>query len=150
MNMRFSCRRPLSIALILGTVAGCGPTIESHGNSPQPERLAQVTPGRTKSDVLALLGTPSTTTVLGGESWFYISTKIQNYAVFPTEEVDRQVIEIDFDSSGTVSRIKKLGLSDGRDVAMVSRTTPTPGQEMNLLQQLLGNIGRFSTTDNKP
>lgn len=33
-------------------------------------------------------------------------------------------------------------LEDGRVVSYASRETPTRGRELNLLEQLLGNIGR--------
>jgi len=33
---------------------------------------------------------------------------------------------------------------DGLSVAVVSNTTPSPGSEASIMQELLGNIGRFS------
>jgi hypothetical protein len=33
-------------------------------------------------------------------------------------------------------------------VDIASRTTPTPGNDTNFLQQLLGNVGRFSPGGN--
>jgi hypothetical protein len=37
------------------------------------------------------------------------------------------------------------GVEDGRIVEPVERTTPTYGQELTVMQQLLGNFGRFNT-----
>ena len=139
-----AARLKIVIALAIG-LAGCSPTIESHGDLPLPDRLAQIDTGRTKSDVLALLGTPSTTFDLGNERWYYVSNQTQEYAIYPIEEVERLVVVIEFDKSGKVSAVRKLGLADGQEVAMVSRTTPTTGQGLSLLGQLIGNVGRFDT-----
>ena len=132
-------------AALLMALAACARNIEPHGDLPLPERLSQVAPGRTKSDVLALLGTPSTTFNLGTERWYYISNQTEAYAIFPIEEVERQVIVVDFDKAGTVTKVSKLSLADGKDVSMVGRETPTSGQGVSVITQLIGNIGRFST-----
>jgi hypothetical protein len=36
-------------------------------------------------------------------------------------------------------------LDDAQQIVPVDDTTPTLGRELGLLQQLLGNIGRFNT-----
>ena len=127
----------------MGGLAACSPQIEPHGDLPQADRLSQIDVGRTKSDVLALLGTPSTTFTMDTERWYYISNQTQEYAWHKIEEVERLVIVIEFDKSGKITTIKKLNLADGKEVAMVDRTTPTSGQGLSILGQLVGNIGRF-------
>ena len=141
-------QRPSRLAVLIAlalSVAACAPTIESHGDLPLPERLAQIEPGRTKSDVLALLGTPSTTFNLDVERWYYVSNQSEEYMYHEIHEIQRLVVVIEFDKGGKVSSMKKLGLADGQDVAMVSRTTPTTGLGLSLFGQLVGNIGRFDT-----
>jgi outer membrane protein assembly factor BamE (lipoprotein component of BamABCDE complex) len=69
---------------------------------------------------------------------------------------DRVVVSISFDRRGVVQDIRELKPSDGQDVGMVSRETPVPGTERNMLQALFGNIGRpglsedASSTMNNP
>lgn len=135
------------IALLAMALASCERNIESHGDLPMPDRLAQVEPGRTKSDVLALLGTPSSTFSIGTERWYYVSNQTESFAIFPIEELERLVIVIDFDKSGKVTQIQKLGLKDGKEIDMASRVTPTAGQNMSILGQMIGNIGRFDNSD---
>jgi outer membrane protein assembly factor BamE (lipoprotein component of BamABCDE complex) len=60
---------------------------------------------------------------------------------------DRVVVAISFDRRGVVQDIRQLRPEDGRDVGMVSRETPVPGTERNLMQALFGNIGRPSLGD---
>ena len=95
--------------------------------------------------MLSLLGTPSTTFEIGTERWYYISNQTEEVAIYPIEEIERLVVVIEFDKGGKVSQVRKLGLADGQEVAMVSRTTPTTGQGLSLLGQLIGNVGRFDT-----
>ncbi|MDR3440836.1 outer membrane protein assembly factor BamE [Telmatospirillum sp.] len=144
MHSRFV--RFLSLVALLGAMTACDPVVDLRGNLPSQERLAEIKPGRfTKQDVTALLGTPASTAVFGDERWYYISSKIETIAFFKPEELERQVIIIDFDRTGTVSDIKKLTLENGKDVQMVARETPSAGRDLNVLEQLLGNIGKFNS-----
>lgn len=132
---------------LLGTATACAPTIDVRGNQPLPEHLAEVKPGHvTKSDVVALIGTPATTSTFSDDHWYYISSKVKTFAFFKPEELERQVIQIDFDKSGTVTKVSKLGLEDGREVDMVARETPTAGKDLTLIEQLIGNVGKFNNT----
>jgi len=140
-------RSRLLLAALLGAgLAACAPTVEPHGYLPQPERLSQVEPGRTKSDVLTVLGTPSTSFNVGTDRWYYISNQTEWRTWHQVEEVSRTIIVIDFDKSGKVTAVRKLTLADGKDVAMIDQETPTSGQRLTVWQQLLGNIGRFENT----
>ncbi len=55
---------------------------------------------------------------------------------------DRRVVAISFNTQGVVSGVRELTEADGREVRTVSRETPVPGTERNLLQSLFGNLGR--------
>ena len=54
---------------------------------------------------------------------------------------------IEFDEQGTVSRIDRHDLNGAREIDLVDRETPTSGNELSVLEQFLGNIGRFNPTD---
>ena len=49
-----------------------------------------------------------------------------------------------FDSQGVLRDVKRLNEDDSRPVDVVTRATPSPGSEASFMQQLLGNVGRFS------
>ena len=146
-------RLPLRSFVVAGICAlaiGCSPIVDTRGNLPSNERLAQVKPGRTRDQVLNLLGTPSSTAAFGDETWYYISNRTETVAFFKPEEVERKVVAIEFDRGGTVTKVRTLGLDEGKQVDLVERETPTAGNEMTLLQQLIGNIGRFPTENTAP
>lgn len=130
------------VAILL--LVACSPDISARGNAPTEDRLGRIEPGaQTRAEVAALLGTPSTTATFDDETWYYISAQTTQTAIFQREELDRRVIAISFDTDGTVKEVRELGLDDGNDVAVVSRETPTLGNELSIIEQLLGNLGRF-------
>lgn len=134
----------IAVSLMLFGIA-CTPVVESRGHLPTEEMLEQVQPGlQTREGVQSLLGSPSSFSVFGNEIWYYISSKEKNFAFYAPEELERKVIAIHFDPAGMVREIKAYGLEDGRAIEPVARVTPTAGSEMSLLQQLLGNLGRFN------
>lgn len=137
---------PLALALALTLAVGaCTPTVDLRGNLPTPENLAQIQAGKTTRDeVQQLLGTPSTTSTFGGESWQYISARTETTAFFKPEVKERKVVSITFDRSGLVKEVVERGLEDGVAVSAVDRETPTAGKELSILEQLVGNIGKFS------
>lgn len=131
-------------ALMLGTAA-CTPSVDVRGNLPTPEVLSQIQVGKTTRDeVQSLLGTPSATATFGDESWQYISSRTETVAFFKPELKDRKAISISFDRNGVVKEMVTRGMNDGITVQSVDRETPTAGKEMNILEQLVGNVGKFA------
>jgi outer membrane protein assembly factor BamE (lipoprotein component of BamABCDE complex) len=139
----FSLR--LTAALAVFGLAACAPTVDQRGNLPEPDQWAQIHPGSTTRDqVEKLLGTPSSTGVFDAQSWYYISRKTKQVAFLDPDVMDQQVYVINFDGRGVVSSIDHKGLKDGRDIEPAPGATPAPGRELTFLEQILGNIGRFT------
>jgi outer membrane protein assembly factor BamE (lipoprotein component of BamABCDE complex) len=114
------------------------------GHAVTPDMLAQVTPGvSTRNDVQAALGSPSHAGTFSDESWYYISSSTRLRPARSLAVRDQKVVAVDFDARGTVREVRQIGEQDMRQVNVVSRETPSPGNERTLLQALFGNIGRF-------
>ena len=97
-----------------------------------------------KEEALALLGTPSTTSTIGGDAWYYIGQKLQRSLAFmPAKMADQNVLAIYFDKTGKVSRIANYGMKDGKLFDFVSRTTPTGGSEPDFLRNMMTGLFRF-------
>lgn len=139
--------KSLFVALIgLSSLAlsGCAKDINARGNLPPEEAFSQLQPGQqTRQDVQLILGTPSTVSSFGDETWYYISAMTTQYAFYSVEEIERNVIALKFDERGILQDIKNYGLEDGEDIQIVERETPTMGREFSLIEQLIGNLGRF-------
>ena len=67
------------------------------GNMPDMEELTEVTPGSDdREDVLNLLGTPSTLSTFEENKWYYIGQKVEQFAFFRPEVLDRRVLVVSF------------------------------------------------------
>ena len=153
MNTKVNLSLLARTAVLVGAalfVSACAKDVHLRGNEPLPESLAELAPGeQTRQDVQALLGTPSTTSVFGGETWYYISAHTTQYAFYPVHELDRTVHVLNFDDRGILTSARVLTLEDGQEIDVSQRTTPTKGREYSLIEQLIGNIGRFGTQSNR-
>ena len=138
----------IAAALALGA---CAKDIDARGNLPTADALTQLAPGeQTRQDVQALLGTPATTAVFDNETWYYISSLTTQYAFYATTELDRTIYAVSFDDRGILKEVKKYDIRDGRPVQIAARDTPTKGREYSVLEQLIGNLGRFSGPQQAP
>ena len=126
-------------------VGGCTPTIDQRGNLPDQDQLALIREGKsTREDVRDLLGTPSSTGSFGAETWYYISAKTKNYAFFSTEILEQKVVAISFKRDGIVEKVREVNAAEAKEVEPVDRTTPTAGKDLGILEQFLGNLGKFN------
>ncbi|MDH3241416.1 MAG: outer membrane protein assembly factor BamE [Alphaproteobacteria bacterium] len=134
----------VALAAALIALAGCAPDVNVRGNAVKIENLEKIKPGtQDRSAVQELLGSPTNVATFSNETWYYISQKDHRIAFSKITPITRQVIAISFDQRGRVQEVKKFSLADARKIDPVDRVTPTPGQEFSLLQQLIGNLGRF-------
>lgn len=138
-------------AVLLGlAVTGCSPVVATRGNLTDPERVAELQPGQSRrDDVVAVLGSPTSVGTFDQNTWYYIGQKTEKIAFFEPDVVERRVVIVKFDDAGTLREVKKLDESNAQEVEMVERTTPTAGREMTFLEQMMGNVGRFSAKDSK-
>lgn len=128
------------------TVTACNAPVKVRGHLPDPETMAKIEPGEHgRSDVVDLLGSPSTASSFRDKTWYYIGSKEEQIAFFKPEVLKRNVFAISFSEGDTVETTRLYTLADGQKIEPVDRITPTPGRDLTLMQQLLGNLGRFNT-----
>jgi outer membrane protein assembly factor BamE (lipoprotein component of BamABCDE complex) len=134
----------LLVAVAVG-MAGCSPTTMRHGHHFQESDIQQVQPGMSQSAVRLALGTPDTTsTVSGGQAYYYISSTTQQTAFMKPTETDRKVLAVYFNPGGTVERVAQYGKKDGKIFDYVKRETPSQARDSGLIGQILRGIGPVS------
>ncbi len=132
----------LAIFLLMST--GCTADITVRGNAVNQDQLTQIQPGiQDRGTVRELLGSPTNIATFGEETWYYITQRDKTVAFSKAKAISRQVVAISFNDAGQVAEIKQYSLADGRKIEPNERQTPTPGQEFSIIEQLLGNLGRF-------
>jgi outer membrane protein assembly factor BamE (lipoprotein component of BamABCDE complex) len=141
----------LALGLLLPALAACSEEVDVRGNLPDAKTIASIKPGQsTRAQVESTLGTPSSVATFDKETWYYIGGRVKTVSFFKPELLERRVIAVRFDKSGVVHDIHQLDAADGKSVALVERETPTKGKELTVLQQLIGNIGRFGGQTSNP
>jgi len=141
-----SKKRKYYASALLGLfLSACSPVIDQRGNRPDEDNVASINPGiDNKQRVYELIGSPSTLSSFDDRTWYYISKKTETLAFLEPEVTEQQILAIRFDDHEIVQDMKIYDESDGTQIAYVDRETPTEGNEYTILQQLLGNIGRFT------
>jgi outer membrane protein assembly factor BamE (lipoprotein component of BamABCDE complex) len=141
-------RLGLAAFAVAGSVALAGCTGETfqRGYVLPEGALEQIPIGASQEQVLLVLGTPSTVATVSGEAFYYISQKAERKISFQrTSVTDQRVIAVYFDHDRKVQRLAEYGLKDGKVFDFISRTTPTSGNDLNLISTIVHNLeGRGS------
>ncbi len=121
------------------------------GNRVDADQLKELVPGTsTKADVTSLIGSPTARATFDDNTWLYVSEVTRSRIGRVQGVVSQQVVKLTFNDQGVLHDVKRLDKDDGVPIAMVSRTTPSPGTEASFFQQLFGNIGRFNAFGQQP
>ncbi len=152
---RLTCRAVFSALLLAGPLltglTGCDlPAfvsfpVQVRGSRVNADQLKELVPGTTtRADVTSLIGSPTAKATFDDNTWIYIS-QLTKPVIAGTQAVeDQRVTVLTFDQAGVLQNIETKTQDDAKPVAVVSRTTPSPGSEASFMQQLLGNVGKFS------
>ena len=144
--------RRLSTALLIASslfIAGCADQIDYRGYLPRGTDVQKIQPGLSKTEVIAIMGSPSTTNTVdgAGDTFYYISSVVKTAAIFAPEVVDREIFAIEFDVDQNVRKLAHYGIEDGKIIDFISRTTPTRGSSTSILRDLFGRLGQFGAPE---
>ncbi len=125
--------------------------MQTHGYLREPDWKEHITPGQTTTEeVRAQLGSPSSQSSFGQDTWYYITSKQETFGFFRPDTRDQDVTRIVFDDNGVVTALDQYTLNNARDITIADKTTPTEGHEMGFMEQMFGNIGRFNAPGTTP
>lgn len=124
--------------------SGCSPTVANRGNMVKDYQMVTINPGvSTKSDVLRAMGSPTTQDPFDENKWFYIGQVTEKNGVLDPKITDERIVMVDFDDTGIVEIIKDVG-GQREDIPFERRKTATSGNEVTIMQQFFGNLGKFN------
>ena len=126
-------------------LASCDSIIDQRGFAATPGSIEKLEIGtQSREDVVRLIGSPSSVATFNPNVWYYISQRQEYFAFLKPAILDQKVMQLSFNETGRLQTIKNYDLNDAKDITMVARITPTAGKELTVLEQILGNVGRFS------
>lgn len=147
---RFALNKPKYLrnacfAAAVFAVTACTPIEAHHGYLPDDEAVERLKPGvHDASSVSQLFGAPITIANFDGETWFYVRRHTERFAFFEEEVVSQDVLAVRFDASGIVESTKRYTFEEGKYIEYSEDKTPTRGKELTFIQQIFGNLGRFT------
>lgn len=134
----------LPLTILAFMLAACTPTQATRGNIVEEYRMTEIIPGvSSRTNVLQSLGSPTTQAPFDDNVWYYIGQKTEKVGIFDPKVVDKKVVVVAFNDEGIVDLIEEVD-SEMINVPNVRRKTPTGGNDITVMQQLIGNVGRFN------
>lgn len=97
-----------------------------------------------KQDVVRWLGSPSSKSDFGDETWYYIAGTREAVGFMKPETTEQYVTRIQFDANDKVTLVENYTLKDGKEIALQKDITPTEGQNLGFWEQMVGNVGKFN------
>ena len=109
-----------------------------------------IEPGKTtEQQVLEQLGKPVVTQDYGSKSWIYVESKSQKTVLSGRKFINRTIVRVSFDKKGIATSVDIIPYDKELKPNVATRKTPTAGQEITVLQQLIGNFGRFENKNDQ-
>ena len=131
------------LAPLLVALPGCDPNFNQRGFAPTPGSVEKLEVGtQSREDVIRLVGSPSAVSTF--------SETQESFAFLKPVITEQKVIQVTFNDSGRIAGIKNYDLAEAENIAMVQRITPTSGKELTVLEQILGNVGKFNPAGKNP
>ncbi len=131
------------IALALSTTA-CVKNTAWHGYKFDEENIAKIKPKlTTEQQVIELMGSPTLKSQYGQPTFFYMGNELESIAFLSPKVKNYRVLEIKF-AHGKVQEIHNYQDSDLRNLKIISERVRIQGNEVGAVEQILGNVGRFS------
>ncbi len=148
MALSTSITRSLPVALALAAslaLAGCsGLSVtqsKARGYELSEDAIMQIRPGQSAALVTAVLGSPQYTNAFAAETaWYYVGEKVEQTAFGLELSKERTVLAIYFDKNNKVIDTERLGIKDGKSVAIETRRTPSYGQDRSFIESLVSSF----------
>ena len=133
--------------ILLLNMTSCSTVVENRGYIFNPEIQEKISQGMDKSEIISLLGTPSTISESTGLKYYYISNKFLKYAFLNPQEIERTIQVISFDENDNVRNIEEYTMKDGRVINYNKDKTLPNGTEVTIIQDLFDNTGRYTNAE---
>ena len=140
----------LAAGVVVLALSACEGRLDTRGNLLDPELVVEITPGeQNRDEVAAILGSPSSITPFGSDTWYYISQRTETFAFLAPKVTERKILVVKFDKDGKVAKVDTVGLEAGQVINPIQRKTMTHGNKMTVIEQMVGNLGRFKKANQR-
>ena len=132
------------LMLLISPLCACTDIEINRGAELKQANIDRITPESNKGDVINVLGSPSSKSSFGDETWYYISNRRAQNIIGSDKVLEQDILAVTFDKNDKVSNVTVYNKDNMQNVQISDRKTPTAGHELNVLEQILGNVGKFN------
>ena len=132
------------LILVIFCSTSCIKTIHTCGHIFKDSEIHDIEKAKDKKDVEGILGSPTTVSYFGQETWFYITTRKETIAFLPSKVLEQYIVAITFNEN-KVDEILRYTEKNANGVISVSEYTVTKGNDISAAQHMFGNLGRFNS-----
>jgi outer membrane protein assembly factor BamE (lipoprotein component of BamABCDE complex) len=108
---------------------------------PSKSDILEIKQGMSQEDVRELLGSPSAISSLDHRTWIYMNSTMKRMAFYEPEELERNVVAIEFDPEGKVIKLIELTKDNGKNIVISKDETPVMGTEQTFMEKYFGGVG---------
>ena len=142
--MTLTKKQFLMSAALCVVLGACSPTVSQRGNLLETQQLERVEAGtHSRSDVLRLLGSPTTVSPFNDDIWYYIGQETEKRGILDPKVVNERIVAVAFTADGIVESVNDVN-ADRINIPIERESTPTHGNETGMMEQFLGNLGKFN------
>jgi outer membrane protein assembly factor BamE (lipoprotein component of BamABCDE complex) len=136
--------KKIILILICAVLAACALQTKHRGYVFPDDLESRISTIKTTAQLQEEIGDPQARTMYGDEVWIYYSADENLHGPFPTT-YDNKTVLLAWVKGGNVTKTRVLHDQDLKDVKLADGETEIPAAiELNALEELFNNIGRFS------
>lgn len=134
-----------STLLVVSLISGCSTDYfnQTDGNMPAKADILALKRGMSQDEVRRLMGSPSAISSLDHKTWIYMNSTVKRLAFLKPQELERNVIAVEFNLDGKVDKVVQLTKDNGREIVIASDETPVLGSEEGFFRKYFGGVGSF-------
>ena len=113
----------------------------TEGNMPSKSDIIEIKQGMSQDEVRNILGSPSAISSLDHRTWIYMNSTMKRMAFYEPEELERNIVAIEFTPEGKVVKLIELTKENGNDISISKDATPVMGTEQTFMEKYFGGVG---------
>jgi outer membrane protein assembly factor BamE (lipoprotein component of BamABCDE complex) len=134
------------IIILCNFVVACAKKEVTHGFLFTQSKVADIKIGESgKEELTELLGTPTTVSKFGEETWYYVASKREYSIIGKSKLIDQKILAVKFDQDGKVKTIDSYNENNANNLAFAKDHTPVKGDDTRIIKHIVENTGKFNT-----
>ena len=132
------------LIFLIFSLGGCAKTTHVSGHLFETTEIQALKKAKDKADINLLLGSPTSVSDFGQETWYYITTKKESFAFFKDKVLEQNIIAITFKNDSTIDSIARYNEKDANKSELSTEYTLIKGTQTTKAQRFFNNMGRFN------